>query len=66
LSKRTTGQVLDALFGVPMRVGTISQLEPVTTEVFAVPVEEARAHVHEAAVAHLAETSWRQGGKRAG
>ena len=29
------------------------------------PVEEARAYVQEQAVAHLDETSWRQGGKRA-
>jgi transposase len=65
LSKRTTGQVMDELFGVPMSVGTISQLEQVTTEVLAAPVEEARAHVHEEAVAHLDETSWHQGGKRA-
>ena len=31
----------------------------------AAPVEEARTYVHEQAVAHLDETSWRQGGKRA-
>src|SRR5262245_21940899 len=65
LSKRTTGQVMDDLFGVPMRVGTISQSEQATTEVVAAPVEEARADVHEQAVAHLDETSWRQGAKRA-
>jgi transposase len=41
LSKRTTQQMMDDVFGVPMSVGTISQL------------------------AHLDETSWRQGGKRA-
>src|SRR5207244_10189199 len=39
--------------------------EQATTEVVAEPVEEARAFVHEQAVAHLDETSWRQGGKRA-
>ena len=65
LSKRTTQQVMDDLFGVPMSVGTISQSEQATTEVVAEPVEEARAFVHEQAVAHLDETSWRQGGKRA-
>src|SRR5262249_41954981 len=65
LSKRTTGQVLDDLFGVPMSVGTISQSEKATTEVVAAPVEAARAYVHEQAVAHLDETSWRQGDKRA-
>ncbi|HSF30220.1 MAG TPA: IS66 family transposase [Candidatus Tectomicrobia bacterium] len=65
LSKRTTRQVMDDLFGVPMSASTISQSEQVTTEVVAKPVEEARAYVQEQAVAHLDETSWRQGDKRA-
>src|SRR5215217_6061099 len=65
LSKRTAGQVMDDLFGVPMSAGTISQSEKATTEVVAEPVEEARAYVQEQVVAHLDETSWRQGGKRA-
>jgi transposase len=65
LSKRTTAQVMDELFGVPMSVGTISQSEKATTAVVTVPVEEARAYVHEQRVAHLDETSWRQGDKRA-
>jgi transposase len=65
LSKRTTQQVLDDLFGVSMSVGTISQSEQATAEVLAAPVEEARASVHDQAVAHVDETSWRQGGKRA-
>ncbi len=33
LSKRTTQQAMEDLFGVPMRVGTISQSEKTTTEV---------------------------------
>ena len=65
LSKRTTQQVMAEVFGVPMRVGTISLLEQATTAVVAAPVEEARTYVHEQAVAHLDETSWCQGGKRA-
>jgi transposase len=65
LSKRTTGQVMEDVFRVPMSVGTISQSEKVTTEVVAAPVEEARAYVQEQSVAHLDETSWRQGAKRA-
>jgi transposase len=65
LSKRTTGQVMDDLCGVPMSVGTISQSEQATTAVVAAPVEEARAYVQGQAVAHLDETSWRQGDKRA-
>jgi transposase len=56
---------MDEVFGVPMRVGTISQLERATTAAVAAPVEAAHSYVHEQAVAHLDETSWRQGGKRA-
>jgi len=65
LSKRTTQQVMEEVFGVPMSVGTISPLEQATTAAVATPVEEARTYVHEQEVAHLDETSWRQGGKRA-
>jgi transposase len=65
LSKRTTQQVMEEVFGVPMSVGTISPLERATTEAVAAPVAEARTYVHEQAVAHLDETSWRQGDKRA-
>ena len=65
LSKRTTQLAMDEVCGVPLRVGTISQLEQATTEVRAAPVEEARTYVHEQAVAHLDETSGRHGGKRA-
>src|SRR5438132_2515522 len=65
LSKRTTQQMMDEVFGVPMSVGTIGPLEQATTAAVAAPVEEARRYVHEQEVAHLDETSWRQGGKRA-
>jgi transposase len=65
LSKRTTQQAMEEVFGVPMSVGTISPLEQATTEAIAAPVEEARTYVHAQEVAHLDETSWRQGDKRA-
>jgi transposase len=65
LSKRTTQQVRADLFGVPMRVGSISQSEQTTTEVIAEPVQEARDAIEAQRVAHLDETSWREGGKRA-
>jgi transposase len=65
LSKRTTQQALEEVCGVPMRVGTISQLAQATTAAGATPVEDAHTSVHEQAVAHLDETSWRQGRKRA-
>ena len=65
LSKRTTQQVMNDVCGVPVSVGTISQLEQATAAAVAAPVEEARTYVHAQAVAHLDETSWGQGGKRA-
>ena len=65
LSKRTTQQMMDDVFGVPVSVGTISQLEQATTEAIAVPVEEAQSAVQAQTVAHLDETRWRQGSQRA-
>jgi transposase len=65
VSKRTTGQVLDDLCGVPMSASTLSQSEKTTPVVGAAPVEDARADVHAPAVAHRDATSWRQGAKRA-
>src|SRR6058998_2900425 len=38
LSKRATQQMMDEVFGVPMRVGTISPLEQATTAAVAAPV----------------------------
>jgi transposase len=65
LSKRTTHQVMDEGCGVPLSVGTIRQWEQATTAARAAPVEDARTYVQEQEVAHLDETSGRQGGKRA-
>jgi len=65
LSKRTTQQAMEEVCGVPISVGTISQLEQATTEALAVPVEEAHTYVHAQEVVHLDETSWRQGDNRA-
>jgi len=65
LSKRTTQQAMDEVFGVPMSVGTSSPWEPATPAAVAAPGEEARLDVHAPAVAHLDETSGRPGGQRA-
>jgi hypothetical protein len=48
-----------------MSVATVSQLEQATTAACIAPVDEARTYVYEQAVAHLDETRWRQGDKRA-
>ena len=65
LSKRMTQQLLEEVCGIPVSVGTISPLEQATTAAVAAPVEEARPYVHQQAVAHLDETSGRQGRKPA-
>jgi transposase len=65
LSTRMTQQLMDEVCGIPVSVGTISHLEQATTAAVAAPVEEARTYVRKPAVAHLDETSWRQGGKPA-
>jgi transposase len=64
-AKRVTPQVMAEVCGVPMGVGTLSPLAQATPAAGAAPVEDARPYVHEQAVAHLDETRWRQGAKRA-
>src|SRR2546422_4421560 len=65
LSKRTTQQMMDDVFGVPLSVGTISQLEQATTAAVGAPGGGAPTSVHAPAVAHLDESSRRAGGKHA-
>jgi transposase len=65
LSKRTTQQVLEDLFGVAMGLGTIANLEQATVQAVATPVAEARVYVQEQPVAYLDETGWREGRARA-
>jgi transposase len=57
--------MMHEVFNLPLSVGTISQLEHATRAAVAAPVEEARAYVQTQKVAHLDETSWRQGDKAA-
>jgi transposase len=65
LSKRAAQCVLEDLFGLRVGLGTISKLESATVQALAEPVEDACAYVQEQAYAHLDETGWREGGKRA-
>jgi len=65
LSKRTTQRLLDDFFNLSLSVGTISNLEAATTQALTAPVEEARAYIQEQSSAHLDETGWREGAKRA-
>jgi transposase len=65
LSKRTTQQVMADLFGLPLSVGTIVNLEQATVQAVAEPVAEARAYVPQQPTAYLDETGWREGQQRA-
>ena len=61
LSKRTTQELLEDLFGVSMGLGTVANLEHATVQAVAEPVAEARAYVQAQPAAHLDETGWREG-----
>ena len=65
LSKRTTQQLLDDFFGVPMSLGTIRTLEAATAQAVAAPVEETRTYVQQQACVSVDETGWHQGNQRA-
>jgi transposase len=65
LSKRTTQRVLEDLFGIPICVGPLANLEQATAAALAQPVAEARAFVQAQHTAYLDETGWREGRARA-
>jgi transposase len=65
LSKRTTQSVLQDLFGVPLGVGTITNLEHATVQALVEPVAEARTSVQAQPAAYLDEPGWREGLPRA-
>jgi transposase len=65
LSKRTTQDVMADLFGMPMSLGTIANLEQATVQAVAAPVADAQAYVRAQPVAPLDETGWREGHARA-
>ena len=55
----------DDVCGLPVSVGTLSQLEQAATAAVAAPGEEARPCVHAPRVAHLDEPRGRQGSQQA-
>jgi transposase len=65
LSKRTTQGVMEDLFGLPMSLGTIANLEQTTAQTLTAPVAEARASGQAQPVAYLDETGWCEGQQRA-
>jgi transposase len=65
LSKRPTQQVMGDLFGLPLSVGSIANLEQATVRAVAEPMAAARAYVQQQPAAYLDETGWREGQQRA-
>jgi len=62
LSKRNAEEVVDGLFGVPVALGTISNLEREATAALEPAYQEARKAVADAPVKNVDETGWNQSG----
>lgn len=62
LSKRNAEEVLEGLFGVPVALGTISNLEREAAAALEPAYQEARKAVADAPVKNVDETGWKQGG----
>lgn len=65
LGKRPIRQLAFDLLGLSISVGMICRLERQSADELEAPVEELRQYVREAAVAHIDETSWKQGRDKA-
>jgi transposase len=65
LGKRPIRQLVHDLLGLSISTGMIARLERQAAAELADPVEELRQHVRNAASAHIAETSWKQGRDKA-
>jgi len=65
LSTRTPQRVMVEVFGLPMRLGSMANVEQATAQAVAEPVAAARASVQQQPAAYLDETGWREGQQRA-
>ncbi len=63
-SKRGVAEVLEAVFGVPRALGTISAVEAEAAAALAEPHAEAGRAVQAAPCKHADETGWKQAGRR--
>lgn len=63
LSKRGVEELADAVFGAPVALGTVCNLEQEVSAALEAPHQEAVAEVRRAAVKHADETSWKLAGK---
>jgi transposase len=64
LSKRSTAEVMQQGFGVPMSLGSVIGCQRRVSEALAEPVDEAVAYVRKQPIRNVDETGWRQAFKR--
>ena len=64
VSKRGLEEIAEALFEVPLALGTVSHLEGQMSAALAAPHAEALQAVRGAPVKHVDETGWKQAGQR--
>ena len=62
VSKRGIEEIVESMFGVPIALGTISNLEREATAALESAYQEARKAVAEAPVKNVDETGWKQSG----
>ena len=65
VSKRGSEALLEQVFGLPVALGSISNLERELTEALADPYSEALAGVRQAAAKNVDESGWKMRGKKA-
>ena len=64
MSKRGIEEVVETLFGVPIALGTVANLEREMSVALEPAYRQTRRHVADAAVKHLDETGWKEAGKK--
>ena len=65
VSKRRIGDFLEQVFGLPLALGSVSNLEQELSKALAVPYAEALEAVRRAAVKNVDETGWKMGVRKA-
>src|SRR6202012_2872351 len=65
MSKREIEALVEDFFGVPIALGSISNLEQETSAALEAPVQEVAHAIHNEPVVHADETGWYEGSKRA-
>ncbi|MBF0284832.1 MAG: transposase, partial [Magnetococcales bacterium] len=65
INRRSVPCLLWDLFGVELGTGSVSSCEKRVSQSLATPVDEAREYVRAQSSAHVDETGWREGRKKA-